>query len=92
MVYGGFSQTPWVRVPQLPVFRFSPFSQQAEFHLAFVTTPYIYANMFTIDPGDSIIVGGASKNAYGLLYIIQLPTACSEPVIAVRHGSLSNQK
>ena len=26
VVYGGFSQTPWVRVPQLPVFRFSPFS------------------------------------------------------------------
>ena len=36
MVYGGLSQTPWVRVLQLPVFRFSPFSQQAEFHLAFV--------------------------------------------------------
>ena len=26
MVYGGFSQTPWVQVPQLPVFRFSSFS------------------------------------------------------------------
>ena len=26
VVYGGFSQTPWVQVPQLPVFRFSPFS------------------------------------------------------------------
>ena len=26
MVYGGFSQTTWVRVPQLPVFYFSPFS------------------------------------------------------------------
>ena len=24
--YDGYSQTPWVRVPQLPVFRFSPFS------------------------------------------------------------------
>ena len=24
--YGGYSQTPWVRVPQLPVFLFSPFS------------------------------------------------------------------
>ena len=24
--YGGYSHTPWVRVPQLPVFLFSPFS------------------------------------------------------------------
>ena len=24
--YGSFSQTPWVRAPQLPVFCFSPFS------------------------------------------------------------------
>ena len=22
--YGGFGQTPWVRAPQLPIFRFSP--------------------------------------------------------------------
>ena len=26
VVYGSFSQTPWVQVPQLPVFCFSPFS------------------------------------------------------------------
>ena len=24
--YGGYSQTPWVRAPQLPFFFFSPFS------------------------------------------------------------------
>ena len=24
--YGGYSQTPWVRLPQLPVFHFSVFS------------------------------------------------------------------
>ena len=36
VVYGGFSQTPWVRVPQLPFFTFLLLSQQAEFHLTFV--------------------------------------------------------
>ena len=34
VVYGGFSQTPWVRVPQLPFFPlFSFLSQQAGFQL-----------------------------------------------------------
>ena len=46
VVYYGFSQTPWVRVLQLPVFRFSPSSQQAEFHLAFVSVIHLLTDIY----------------------------------------------
>ena len=35
-------------------------------HAVVYTTPYIHMNSFTVDPGDSIIMGGGHKFAYHL--------------------------